>query len=253
MSRPSRNRLNELLNSLASEIGNEAEDAQFCIEKEFGVDAIEPVLDLIPRLSDFPRRCALELISNCIAGEPTGLPAIQIERALIPCLNLEDEVSRAWTAEILEAVGSEISVTPLLEAIRKLRSDGIPPDWHEPMAMRSALRKLGAIHRTCPKVVSDSMICDSHFNESWSLVGINKVLEALIQERQAIISFQVWHYSKGSFYWAQANRKGVELDFGQSWSHVVRTSFENASKILDRVKITDNNRATFDWISEADL
>ncbi len=247
------NRLDDLLKALSSDKGNEAEDAQFSIQEEFGIDAIDSVLNLIPKLSDFPRRCALDFINNCVSERTDELPSSNIEKGLIPCLKLEDEVSRAWTAEILEIVGTEKSVPPLLDALRSLKTKSTPPDWHEPMAIRSALRKLGAIDRICPQLVTDNIICDRNFQESWSLVGINKVLDALIHQNQAIISFQVWRFKQDSYYWAQANRKNEEIDFTQAWPHIVKDSFEIAQKIMSGVKTTNNYRATFDWISEMEL
>jgi hypothetical protein len=247
------NRLNELLKALSSEKGNEAEDAQFIIQDEFGVDALDPVLNLIPELSDFPRRCALDFINNCVSEGTHELQSSKIENMLLPCLKLDDEVSRAWTAEILEMVGTEKSVSPLLDAMLCLKAKNIPPDWHEPIAIRSALRRLGAMKRNCPAIVADNTIRDKHFHESWSLVGINRVLDALINENQVIISFQIWRYKQDSYYWAQANRKNEEIDFTQPWPHIVKASFEIAQKVLGGVKMTNNYRATFDWISETDL
>jgi hypothetical protein len=247
------NRLNELLKALSSENGNEAEDAQVSIQEEFGADAIDPVLSLIPELSDFPRRCALDFINNCVSERTHVLPLSNIEKVLIPCLKLEDEVSRAWAAEILEMVGTEKSVSPLFDALRSIKAKNIPPDWHESIAIRCALRRLGAMDRNCPAIVADNIIRDHHFHESWSLVGINKVLDALIKENQAIINFQVWRFKQDSYYWAQANRKNEEIDFTQPWPHIIKASFEIAQKVMSGVKMTNNYRATFEWISELDL
>lgn len=72
-----------MLKSLSSEKGNEAEDAQFSIQEEFGAYAIDPVLNLIPELSDFPRRCALDFINNWVSEGTHDLPSSKIENVLL--------------------------------------------------------------------------------------------------------------------------------------------------------------------------
>ena len=56
-------RLRELVAALGEE--SSAEEAQFSLQAQYGAVAVPLVLELLLTLSNFPRRCAIELIQNC--------------------------------------------------------------------------------------------------------------------------------------------------------------------------------------------
>lgn len=242
-----------LITQLASENSSEAEDSQYELESEFGIDAIDPVLDILSELNDFSRRCAIEFLSNVLDKSPTYKDTGRIEREIIPYLESTDSVTRTWVADLLASIGTSTTIQPLLDLLALNKEQKTPPDWTEPTSVRRALRKLGALEREAPDSVMAKMIKDDCFDESWDIKDVENVVECLIKHNQVITNFQIWAFKEGQFYWANANRYGDhELDFGKEWSEVLKSSRRQVLSILSRVKAKKRYRATFDWVSPDD-
>lgn len=248
-----RDHLNSLIIQLASEKSNDAEDAQYEIEAEFGTVAMKSVLDVFPELEDFSRRCAIELISNVLDKDPDYTDKQEIEITLIPYLESNDEVTRTWVADLLAEIGTEVSIKPLLELLSSIKKNRTPPDWSEPTSVRRALRTLGAVERLSPFIVVNKMIKDTYISESWLVSDSEEVVRELAKQDQVIANFQIWAFRDNAYYWANANRNSTELDFQKEWQEIVSDSLAHALILLEKVKNKKNYRSTFDWVSLSDM
>ena len=245
--------LQNLLVQLASEDSNEAQDAQYEIQSEYGLSAIEPILGAFSGFNHFSMRCEIELISDVLDQAPEYKNLEEIEKAVVPYLRSEDEVTRTWVADLLADVGSKLSVPPLQELLASARTGKTPPDWSEPTSVRRALRKLGALERETPDIVKNKMVQDTVFDESWLLSDVTSVVESLVDHKLVVINFQLWALSNGKYYWAEENKyENHELDFKGDWKYLLDASKDNAFALIKRVKVKKDYRATFDWVSQSD-
>jgi len=237
--------LEQLVVELASDDRNTAEEAQFMLE-HYGSEALDPVLEVLPMLNVFSRRCALDLLHDI--GDVRAVPV------LVGLLESEDEVVRERAGENLGPIGDPSAARALAAALRRAKAAGVPLHWSEPTTYRKALTQLGAREDHLPPTVGELAVERPQLGRAWRVEDLTQVADALAASDQALLYFQIWRWSEHhhpSYYWTES--PGWEPQLEGPWPNVVEIARQDALDAVARLKPeTAGAWATLEWIGEAD-
>ena len=245
------------LRELLAELGDEstAEEGQFSLQAHYGAVAVPLVLELLPTLRDFPRRCAIELIQNCELQQLLEISEPSVATALIPQLKSEDDVTRDWVAATLGWLGDAAAVPALLEAREAASRHGVPLDWSEQVSIRRALVDLGARTPVVPPRTAALMETNSTFEQCWPAEVYEELVVDLADADQVLLYTQVWVWqSVGdrelSFCWEEGPK--YELDLELSWPALVCQARDAALAAATKLKTREGRVLTLEWVDESD-
>jgi HEAT repeat protein len=128
--------LNELLTDLDNANELVAIDAQNSLEIR-GEEAIKPVLSLLPSLGLYGQCCALDLLISWPIVLLQSADNPSTSDVLIPLLLSQNPYIRESSAFILGKVGAKEAIPAIEQALKKVKAEGIPLDYSEPVAYRN--------------------------------------------------------------------------------------------------------------------
>lgn len=246
-------RLRELLAELR--VKSTAEEAQFSLQAEYGAVAVPLVLELLPTLSDFPRRCAIDLIQSCEREQLLRISNPSVAAALIPQLKSEDDVTRDWVAVALGWLGDAAAVPALLEAREAARRSRVPLDWSEQGSIRWALTELGARTPVVPPRTAALMETNPTFKQCWPAEVYEELVVDLADAHQVLLYTQVWVWEsvggrEPAFYGAEGPK--YELDLELPWPALVCQARDAALAAATQLNTREGRVIRPSWIDESD-
>jgi len=225
-----------------------AEDAQKSLA-ELGQDAISPILARLPTLGVFAQRCALDLLERSPSEVLSQVSQDELQRAIHPLLDSTDEVVREWSANVLGRAKSRASIPILRHALKKSRERGIPPDWTEPVAMRSALTDLGDRIEIIPRLLQET--CRHEFARCWPAQLLPNLIEALAEEQQILLYFTTWQPHGDAWCWVDS--PSWEISLHGPWPDQVQTGKKHALDAIKTWQAPEMSVISLEWIAETDL
>lgn len=236
-------------------VDSTAEDAQFALQDHYGATAAPSVLDVLPTLSDFPRRCAIEFIQNCELDELLEVAGASVTSRLIPLLKSEDEVTRCWVAETLGWLGDPLAIPALLEAREAAFRNQVPLDWSEQVNIRWALTSLGARKPVVPPLTAALMQSNASFKQYWPFEAYERLVVDLAAADQVLLYAQLWirrSSDSGKLLFYGKEIPSYELDLDLPWSELVAQARDAALAVASQLKVGANLVVTAEWVDESD-
>ncbi|MBO0831741.1 MAG: hypothetical protein J2P28_07515 [Actinobacteria bacterium] len=175
--------------------------------------------------------------------------------ALIALLEDDDATVVEWSARALGSMGCRAAVVPLLELRSRLVATREPPDWTGPVAVRQALRDLGALQAVVPVVTANLKVERPDTDmQLFRCADLTTVLDDLAGASQVILDFQVWRIGDGGhLYWVQGDHEQWAFDWSAPWSDNVAAAHAvaraNAAKLVARPDLLVQP----EWIDQDDL
>lgn len=246
-------RLRELVAELSDD--STAEEAQFSLQAQYGAAAVPLILQLLPTLSDFSRRCAIELIQNCDLEQLRRISNPSVAATLIPLLKSEDDLTREWVAEALGWLGDTAAVPALLEAREAACRSRVPLDWTAQTRIRHALTNLGARTPVVPRRTAALMKTNSIFGQCWPAEVYEELVVDLADAHQVLLYTQVWVQKSvddraPSFHWEDSPT--YELDLELPWPALVCQARDAALAAAAKLKVRKGRVLTPEWVDESD-
>jgi hypothetical protein len=241
--------LDELLADLDNEDTSVAIDAQISLEDR-GEEAIKPILFLLPSLGFYGQSCALDLLSSWPICLLQAQHSPSVAEVLIPLIRSQSSYVCQWSTYILGNVGAKEAIPEIEQALKKVKAEGVPLDYTEPVAYRRTLTQLGA--RIA--IVPDRMAVQQQFEDCgscWPATLLVECIESLSSESQVLLYYQAWQKRGSSYYWQETPDYNVDLT--GSWNDVVIRSAEIAIETVRKWVPLKNTVVTLEWIGEKDL
>jgi hypothetical protein len=245
-------RLRALVAALDAKDHNDAEDAQLELTRDFGAEALQPLLAVAPTFSDFGRRCAIEVFESI--GDQRAAPV------LVPWLRSENEVVRSWSAEALGLLHAGEAVPDLLAAWAAAKQRGTPPGWGEPCNIRRALHKLGARDVVLPQTLANLAVEARPFDYAWPADQLGAVLEGLAAAGQVVTFIQFWRrrddLNRDTWYAMTEASTTMELDWTTPWDQLVAASLTagtHAARAITGSGLPPGAIVTANWVDQSDI
>lgn len=237
-------RLSTLLAELDSPQAGVAEDAQAELTA-LGLNAAPQLVEALATLTPFGKLCAIEILEawSYAAAAP----------ALTELLADESSTVRQWAAAALGQLGCIEAVPELQRLHSRLRAEDVPPDWIEPVAVRRALRDLGARQQVVPPALARSVEHREH-GDVWPAAIIGQLLDQLAEHGQVILGFQLWRQDDGTrLFWQDHASLGWQLDRSTDWKTNVEGAVDAAR--TEAACLPDDRAGLFvtmEWIDSSD-
>jgi hypothetical protein len=242
--------LDELLADLNNEDTSVAEDAQKSLENR-GEEAIKPILSLLPSLDFYGQSCALDLLISW----PISLLQTQqnpsVVDVLIPLIRSQSSYVREWSTYILGNIGAKEAIPEIEQALKKVKAEGIPLDYTEPVAYRRTLTELGARTEIVPYRMAVQQQNFGNSGSCWPATLLIECIESLSSESQVLLYYQAWQKRGNSYYWQETPQH--EIDFTGSWDDIVIRSAEIAIETVSKWVPPKDTVVTLEWIGEKDM
>jgi hypothetical protein len=242
--------LDKLLADLDNEDTSVALDAQISLEDR-GEEAIKPILSLLPSLDFYGQSCALDLLSSWSISLLEAQHNPSVSEVLIPLIRSQSSYVRQWSTYVLGSLGTKEAIPEIEQALKKVKAEGIPLDYTEPVAYRRTLTQLGA--RT--EIVLDRMVLQQqHFKNCgfcWPATLLIECIESLSSQSQVLLYYQAWQKRGNSYYWQETPQ--YEIDLTGSWNDTVIRSAACAIDTVSKWVPPKNAVVTLEWIGEKDL
>jgi len=250
--------VSELVAALFDSDDDVVEEAQFALERH-GAKAVPAVLGVIHSLGVFGQRCALDFISACDDRELCRIRDPSVAEVVSPLLEKDDRVVREWAARILGWLRAFDAIPALLRAQSAAKEAHIPLDCSEHDAYRSALTSLGHRRARVPTVVQELAQTRLSVGESlasWAAEDLKTIIEALADDGQVILSFELWATDPSPpaattrFRWSES--PNFNLGLAGPWHEVVEKSRRAAVAAAENVKPPKYAVVTAKWVDESD-
>jgi hypothetical protein len=242
--------LDELLVDLDNEDTSVALDAQISLEDR-GEEAIKPILSLLPSLDFYGQSCALDLLSSWPISLLEAQHNPSVSEVLIPLIRSQSSYVRQWSTYVLGSLGAKEAIPEIEQALKKVKAEGIPLDYTEPVAYRRTLTQLGA--RT--EIVPYRMVLQQqHFGNGgscWPATLLIECIESLSSESQILLYYQAWQKRGNTYYWQETPQ--YEIDLTGYWNDIVIKSAKLAIDTVSKWVPPKNTVVTLEWIGEKDL
>jgi hypothetical protein len=128
---------------------------------------------------------------------------------------------------------------------------GTPPDWSEPVALRSALTALGARRRVTPVLLAELVESEETISECWPAGRLTELVDALADSDQVLLYFLGWQKRGSTYYWVETPK--FEVDFHGPWRDVVTRSRVAARRAAAAWIPPANSVVMLEWIDQSDL
>ena len=246
--------MSELIASLFDSDRNVVEEAQFDLE-HYGAKPVPAVLEVLPSLGVFGQRCAMEFIQKCDRSRVCRIKSPSVTEVMIPLLKSDDDVVREWAAHTLGWLRAFEAIPELLTAQQTAKDANIPLDWTEQAAYRDVLTHLGHRKPRVPVAVRALAQTEcSSLGRYWPAEDLRIVIEALTEEGQVVLCFQLWVKEKSpdgtaTFLWKES--PNYDLDLKGPWHKVVENS-RKAASAAEAMKPPKNAVVSLEWIDESD-
>jgi hypothetical protein len=240
--------LNELLADLDNEDTSVALDAQISLEDR-GEEAIMPILSLLPSLNFYGQSCALDLLSSWPISLLQAQQNPSVVEVLIPLIRSQSSFVRESSTYILGDLGAKEAIPEIEQALKKVKAEGIPLDYTEPVAYRRTLTQLGARIAIVPYRMAVKQQFD--LGSCWPATLLVECIESLSSEKQVLLYYQAWQKRGNSYYWQETPQ--YEIDLTGSWDDVVVRSAGLAIETVRKWVPQKNTVVTLEWIGEQDL
>jgi hypothetical protein len=242
--------IDELLADLDNENTSIALDAQILLEDR-GEEAIKPILSLLPSLDFYGQSCALDLLSSW----PISLLEVQhnpsVAEVLVPLIRSQSSYVREWSTYTLGSLGAKEAIPEIEQALKKVKAEGIPLDYTEPVAYRRTLTQLGARTEIVPSRMAFQQLHFGNNGSCWPATLLVECVESLSSESQILLYYQAWQKRGDNYYWQETPQ--YEIDLTGSWNDLVIRSAELAIETVRKWVPTKNTVVTLEWIGEKDL
>jgi hypothetical protein len=242
--------LDELLADLDNEDTSVALDAQISLEDR-GEEAIKPILFLLPSLGFYGQSCALDLLSSWPISLLQDRYNPSVADVLIPLIRSQSSYVRQESTSILGNLGAKEAIPEIEQALKKVKAEGMPLDYCEPVAYRRTLTELGARTDIVPCHMALHQQHFGGYGLCWPATLLIECIESLSSESQVLLYYQAWQKRGDSYFWQETPQ--YEIDLTGSWNDVVIRSAELAIETVHRWIPPNNSVVTLEWIGEKDL
>ncbi|MGW5382539.1 HEAT repeat domain-containing protein [Nocardia sp. NPDC003963] len=226
---------------------DDAEDAKAeIIDLGRDTDVMTALLPALPELSRYGQLCAVEIIDEL--ADPRAAPA------LIDLLGGEHDTVREWAARSLATLRITDAIPALRRAYQACRDRADPPDWCEPVCIRSALTDLGDRVAVTPALTAGLAVTRSYGIQAWPSHRLIDVLDDLAAHDQATLYFQLWRVeTDGRMYRQQSPGAEDEVDYTRPWPVLVARTHDRATAAAAQARLDHNIVVTIEWIGSDDL
>jgi hypothetical protein len=239
----------DLLGDLASDDGNVVEEARLALEGR--LDAVAPLLRVLPSLDRLGTLCAIEVIESWPVDVARRAGNPSVGDVMLPLLRNESDTVREWAAGVLGWIGETKAVPEIEDALRRSKAAGVPAAWTEPVAYRHALTALGAREQLLPTRAAALARREPILGLCWAAHDLLEVVDSLASESQVVLYVQAWRPEGGQFY-GEDGPFDYEADLVGDWREVVARGRDAAAKAASAWTPRDGTVVTLEWIAEAD-
>ena len=230
-----------------SRVGEETQHALI----KAGPGVVQPLVQALGDLDAFGKLMAIDVFDAL--DDQAAAPA------LVDLLADEDSTVRQWAARLLGRWRFQPAVPALRSLHAWLLATHIPPDWIEPLAVRSALASVGARSVVTPPLTAslEVVIAGTH---GWRPGDLPRVIADLADNDQFVVHLLAWHLGRGDAVYRDGQLYWVGHPSPVEWRYSpLRTWAENVSAARDAALAEAMglpqhvDLVVVDWMSETDM